>query len=316
MKITREIKTALLAISAIVLLIFGYNFLKGKNLLSNDKVFYAIYNNIEGLDVSSKVTINGYVVGKVSNIDFIGTSGKLKVTFVIEKDFEFGKKSVAKIYSAGFIGGKNLGIIPEANPTQMAKSGDEISSEIEPDLVGEVVGKLDPIQDKLKVVLDETSISLSRINKLLNEENTANISKALKSLTNTLNTLEYTSKNVDALLAGNRDNLEATLINFKNSSDNINKFSSEVSKVDVRKMMINLDETINKFSLIASKVNSNTGSVGKLVNDPAIYDNLDRATRQLDLLLQDMKLNPKRYVHFSVFGKKEKGYKKPKDSLK
>ncbi len=316
MKITREIKTAILVIFAIILLIFGYNFLKGENLFGDDKVFYATYNNVEGLTVSSKVTVNGFVVGKIKDIDFADAGGDLKVTFNVEGDFEFGKNSVVKIYSASFIGGKNLAIIPEVNPKQMAKSGDEITSKIEPGLIGEVVSKLDPIQAKLETVLEEASTSLSSINALLNKENTANISKAIKSLTNTLSTLEYTAKNVDALLGKNQNNIDSTILNFKQSSENINKMSNEIAEVKIAEMMSSLDKTITNFSDIAAKVNSNKGTAGKLINDATIYNNLDRATRQLDLLLQDMKLNPKRYVHFSVFGKKGKEYNKPKDSLK
>jgi len=316
LKITKEVKTGLLVLSAIALLIFGYNFLKGKNLLSTSKIFYALYDNVEGLDTSSKVTINGFVVGKVMDIDFANQNGKLKVTFSVEKDFEFGKNSVAKIYSAGFIGGKNIAIIPEKSPTVIAKGNETLASVIELGMIGEFSGKLDPIQNKLNVVLDQTAIMITSLNKVLNEENTANISKSLKSLSVTLKSLESVSKNANALIASNESALSTTLDNFKESSENINKLSKEISDVQISKLITDLDKTINDFSKVAEKLNSTDGTVGKFMNDPKIYDNMERATKQLDQLLQDVKLHPKRYIHFSVFGKKGGEYKKPKDSLK
>ena len=316
LNITKEAKTALLVISAIVLLIFGYNFLKGKNLLSNDKVFYALYENVEGLNSSSKVTINGFVVGHIIDISFANKEGKLKVTFQIENDFQFGKKSVAKIYSTGFIGGKNIAIIPEENPTAFAEGNETLASFVEIDVVSEFSDKLDPIQNKLNVVLDKTAVMITSLNRVLNEENTNNISESLKSLSSTLNNFKKTTASLNTLIADNKSSLSLTIDNFKKSSDNINKFSQEISNAEVSKLIADLNTIVGDFSKVASKLNTTSGTAGKLINDPRVYDNLDRATRQLDLLLQDVKLNPKRYVHFSVFGKKGKEYNKPKDSLK
>ena len=316
LKITKEVKTGLLVLSALALLIFGYNFLKGKNLLSNNKVFYALYDNVEGLDTSSKVTINGLAVGKVLDIDFTDGTGKLKVTFNVENDFKFGENSVAKIYSSGIIGGKNLAIIPEKNPTVMAVNKQVLSSVIEPGLLGAFSNKLDPIQKKISVVLDEATVMATSINRVLNKENTANISKSLKTLTSTLETLNTTTGSVKRLVAANEKSLSLTIDNFKNSSENINKFSKEVSEMEISKLSTDLDKLMKDFSSIASKLDSNSGTVGKLVNDPTVYNNLDRATKQLEQLLQDVKLNPKRYVHFSIFGKKGTEYEKVKDALK
>ena len=316
MKITKEAKTALLVISAIILLIFGYNFLKGKNLLSNDKVFYALYNNVEGLNNSSKITINGFVVGHIIDISFADKSGKLKVTFNVQNDFKFGKNSVAKIYSAGFIGGKNIAIIPEENPKAYAEGNETLRSFVEIDIIDEFSDKLDPIQNKLNIVLDKTALMITSLNKVLNEDNTKNISESLKSLSVTLNNLKTTTKNVNGLIASKQSSFNTIINNFEKSSNNINEFSKEVAAIEVSKLTSNLNKTVSEFSKIADKLNSKSGTAGKLINDPKIYNNLDRATRQLDLLLQDVKLNPKRYVHFSVFGKKGKEYNQPKDSLK
>lgn len=316
MRITKEAKTAVLVISAIILLIFGYNFLNGKNLLSNDKVFYALYNNVEGLNSSSKITINGFVVGHIVDIGFADKSGKLKVTFNVQDDFKFGKNSVAKIYSTGFIGGNNIAIIPEENPKAYAEGNETLASFIEADMISEFSDRLDPIQNKLNIVLDKTALMITSLNKVLNEDNTKNISESLKSLSVTLNNLKTTTNSVNGLIASKEASLSAIIDNFEKSSNNINKFSNEVAAIEVTKLTSDLNKTMSEFSKIADKLNTNSGTAGKLINDPKVYDNLDRATRQLDLLLQDVKLHPKRYVHFSVFGKKGKEYNQPKDSLK
>ncbi len=315
MKITKEIKAALIILSAIALLIFGYNFLKGNNLLSHDKEYFAFYDNVGGLDHASKVTINGLQVGKVKDITFADVSGKLKVAFTIESDFKFGTNSKAQIYSASLIGGKNLAIIPEQNPTTFAESGTTLPSSIDEGMVGELTSKIDPISEKLNRVLSKVDTTLTGINSLLNKENTTVIAKTLKDLSSTINSFKSTSSKVHGLLAENESNLNTALTNFKNASGNVDKLSEELSTIDIREIAERLDKITKDVASMTAKVDNGTGTVGKFINDPSVYKNIDRATKQLDQLLQDMKLHPKRYVHFSIFGKKNKEYVKPKDSL-
>lgn len=316
MKITKEIKAALIILSAIGLLIFGYNFLKGNNLLTHNKEFYAYYNDVNGLDTASKVTINGFHVGKVQDIQFADASGKLKVTFNIETDFKFGTQSKAQIYSTSIIGGKSLAIVPEPNPTEFAESGATLLSETDGGMISELTSKIDPISEKLERVLTKVDTTLIGINRILSVENTNVISKSLADLSVTLNSFKTTSARIDGILVKNQDNLNASLSNFKSASTNIDTFSKDLANADIKTITDRLNKVSVDVSTMTSKLNSNTGTAGKLINNPAVYDNMDRATRQLDLLLQDMKLNPKRYVHFSLFGKRNKPYKKPKDSLK
>ena len=316
MKITKEVKAGVMVLSAITLLIFGYNFLQGKNLLTSSRNFYALYDNVEGLTTASSVTINGLQVGKIMEIDFQDAKGKLRVSFSVDSDFKFGKNSVAQIYSAGFISGKSLSIVPEPNPTIWAENGQELKSDVDNGILDAVTSSLDPIQFKLNAVLQKTDKMLASLNTLLNEENTKNISASLKDLSSSLNSLKYTSGSLQSLLAKNEVNLSNTITNFSDASTNAKKLTEKLANAPLDKTLVELDETVSAFSDISKKLNSNHGTVGKLLNDKKVYDNLEKATRQLDLLLQDMKLHPKRYVHFSVFGKKDKEYEQPKDSLK
>lgn len=305
-----------MVLSAIALLIFGYNFLNGNNLLTNSRTFYALYDNVEGLSTSSLVTINGMQVGKIRKIDFADSKGKLKVTFTVDSDFKFGKNSIAQIYSAGFISGKSLSVIPELNAVTLAENGQELKSKVDDGLMDVVANSLDPIQQKLNAVLQKTDVMLASINSLLNEENTKNISASIKDLSSSLNSLKYTSGSLQSLLAKNELNLSQTISNFNDASVNAKKLTEKLANAPLDETVAKLNETVSTFSSISKKLNSSQGTAGKLLNDEKVYDNLEKATRQLDLLLQDMKLNPKRYVHFSVFGKKGTEYDQPKDSLK
>lgn len=316
MKITKEVKAGVMVLSAIALLIFGYNFLKGNNLLTNSRTFYALYDNVEGLSTSSLVTINGLQVGKILKIEFEDEKGKLRVTFSVDSDFKFGKNSIAQIYSAGFISGKSLSIIPEPNATTMAENGQVLKSKVDDGLMDVVASSLDPIQQKLNAVLQKTDVMLASVNILLNEENTKNISTSLKDLSSSLNSLKYTSGSLQSLLAKNEVNLSKTITNFSEASTNAKTLTEKLANAPLDQTIAELNKTVATFSAISKKLDNGQGSAGKLLNDDDVYDNLEKATRQLDLLLQDMKLHPKRYVHFSVFGKKDKEYVQPKDSLK
>ena len=158
MKYSKEVKTALLAIIAIILLIFGYSFLKGKNLLDSSKTFYAVYADVEGLSPSSPVTINGLKVGTVTDIEFLDTSGLLLVTFTIDKEFPFSKNSIAELYGGGLIGGKSVAILPEYEPGNIAESGDTLPSNIEEGLLELVNERLTPLQEKVEQAVESADL--------------------------------------------------------------------------------------------------------------------------------------------------------------
>ncbi len=315
MKITKEVKASILVLSAIALLIFGYSFLSGKNLLRTDRVFYAMYDNVEGLSTSSPVTINGFKVGKILKIEFADAKGSLKVTFSVSNKFKFGKNSTAKIYSMGFVEGNGLAIVPEKNPTEFAQSNDFLKSNIELGMVDSLKNQLSPLQAKVETVLSKTDVLITSLNKVLNEENTTVISKSLKDLSSSLQSLKYTTGTAQSLISENQLKLSQTITNFSEASNGIKLLSTKLSNAPVDELITELDATVNTFSTIATNLKSGKGTAGKFLNNNDVYNNLDRATRQLEMLLQDMKLNPKRYVHFSVFGKKNKEYNKPNDSL-
>lgn len=306
----------MLAVVAIALLIFGYSFLKGQNLLDNDRTFYAVYDNVEGLAPSSNVTINGFEVGKITDIDFLDNTGRLLVTFSVKDDFQFSNSSIAQIYGGGLIGGKSLAILPVYEKGNMAKSGDTLTGQIDEGIFELVNDRLTPLQKKVEAVIRDTDSVLTAVNDVLDKDTRENLRVAIANISATSVAFKNASQSLNGLLSDNSNKLNRTFTNLDEITTNFNKISDTLSQVEFKRVVDNLDKVVADFESISSKLDRGEGTAGKLINDDQMYVNLERATKQMEELLQDIKLNPKRYVHFSVFGKNPGGYEEPKDSLK
>jgi phospholipid/cholesterol/gamma-HCH transport system substrate-binding protein len=313
LKLSREVKTGILAIGAILLFIFGYSFLKGTNLFQDSRVFYVKYKNVEGLAKSAPVTINGLNVGKINDITFANKTGGLVVKFTVESDFVFSRNSLVRIYSSGLIGGKSLGVFPEYDPENIAKSGDTLRGEIDGGMLDAVSKALGPLQEKLSTTLTTVDTLLISVNDVLDNDTRVNLKQAIKNLNITLNSLSGASAKLNTLLANNTDKLDRTFTNLDDMSLNLSKFSDSLVQLQTGKLVADLQEVINGFDRIVKGIDNGEGTVGKLMKDDQLYENLEGASRQLEQLLQDLKLNPKRYVNISVFGKKQKEYATPED---
>lgn len=317
MKYSREVKTALLALTAIIILIVGYSFLKGENLLDSSRTFYAVYDDVEGLSPSSEVTINGLKVGQVTNIDFLNSKGQLVVTFTVKNDFAFSKNSIAEIYGGNIIGGKSLAIIPKYDQQSgMAESGDTLQGKKEEGIMELVNDRLTPLQEKIENTIVSADSMVTAIAEVLNDTTRQNIRGTFKNLDATVASFRTTAEELQGIVQGNSGKIDRTLTNLDEMSTNFNRFSDTLSQMNIKQITTDLENVITDFEQISDKLNSGEGTAGKLLNDEGVYNNLDRATRQLEELLQDIKLNPKRYVHFSVFGKNPGPYEEPEDSLK
>lgn len=313
MKFTREVKTALLAIIAILLLIFGYSFLEGKNLLDSNRTFHAIYNDVEGLSPSSAVTINGLKVGQVTEIDFLDEQGTLVVSFTVEKNFDFSKNSIAQIYGGNIIGGKSLAIVPDYEIDEMAKSGDTLRSETEEGIMELVNEQLTPLRQKVENTIVSADSLVTAVNRILDDSTTQSIQNTFKDLNATVTSFKTTANSLEGIVGRNSGKMDRTFTNLDEMSTNFNSFSDTLTKMDIGRITANLEKVVADFERVSEKLNNKEGTAGKLINDDAVYNNLDNATKELEQLLQDVKLNPRRYVHFSVFGKNPKPYKEPRE---
>ncbi len=286
-----------------------FNFLKGTNLLSSKGVYYSEFNHVGGLAPSAPVLINGLNVGKVENIEFIeGENGKLSVAFSVGKAYQFSKNSTVELFDNGFLGGKALQIIPTYDNAAKAVYGDVLQSKIKGGLTTIIGEQLSPIQQKLNSVLSTTNSSLSNINSILDEQTKNDLKQAISGLSVTLNSFKSTSQTLNALIKANEAKLNSTLNNFEKTTTNFTKISNDLAKQNIGETVKKLNTTLNNFDKIIASIEKGEGSIGKLLKDDSMYTNLQGASLQLEQLLEDMKLNPKRYVHFSLFGKKVKQY--------
>lgn len=311
MTLSKEVKTGILAIGAILLLIFGYSFLKGTNLLEKNREFFVKYQNVEGLAKAAPVTINGLTVGKVQDISFANEEGWLVVKFSIQNDIEFSKNSLARIYSAGLIGGKSLGVFPQYDANNVAKSGDTLRGETEDSMLSVVTKALGPLEQKVNNTLATVDTLLFNVNAVVDEDTRKNLKEAIAHLNRTLNTFSGVSENIDKLLVNNSDKWDNTFTNLDKTVGNLSRLTDSLAQLETGRLVTDLQDVVTRVNRIVADVDNGNGSIGKLIKDDALYNNLEGASRQLEQLLQDVKLNPKRYVHISVFGKKNKEYKTP-----
>jgi len=309
LRTTKEIKTAILILSGILLFIFIFNYLKGENLLSNARKITAVYDNVEGLASSAAVTINGHAIGKVQDIRFTEDgSGKLEVLMLVDSDFEFSKNSTAQLYESGLIGGKAIAIIPAFDGAENVVSGDVLGSSVKPGLTELVNQRLTPLQEKIETVMVSADQLLTNVNSVFDAETKTNIKSSIAQLKQTITSFETTSNALNGLLEDNKSSITSTLNNFSGISEDLSEVSTSLADANLKETINGLQSTITNFDALLSDIEQGEGSVGKLMKDEGLYNNLEGALGQLEALLEDMKLNPKRYVHFSLFGKKNKPY--------
>jgi phospholipid/cholesterol/gamma-HCH transport system substrate-binding protein len=309
LKITQEIKAAILVLSGILLFIFIFNYLKGENLLSNSRKITTIYDNVEGLVPSAAVTINGHKIGKVQDISFTEDgSGKLEVVMLIDSDFKFSTNSTAKLYESGLIGGKAIAIVPANDGAANVASGDVLRSEIKPGLTELVNQRLTPLQQKIEKVITSTDVLINNVNSIFDDKTKTTIKGSISQLEKTITSFELTSNTLNALVQNNKTSITTTLGNFSDISENLSEVSSNLAEADLKQTINGLQSTISNFDELLKNIEKGEGSIGKFMKDEGLYNNLEGALGQMEALLEDMKLNPKRYVHFSLFGKKPKPY--------
>ncbi|WP_291104268.1 MULTISPECIES: MlaD family protein [unclassified Flavobacterium] len=311
MKLTREIKTAILVIATILLFIWGYSFLKGRDLFTNYKTFYVEYDNVEGLAKSAPVTINGLTVGKVSSITLSENTGKLLVELQLKTDFPISKSSIAAIYEPGFIAGKQIAIYPNFSDKTIAVDGQQLQGKIKLGLTASVSEKLIPIQKKLEKIMVNTDNLITGINNVLDKKGQENLKTSLSELSKTIAQFHKASSSLNTILDDNKGQIKGVVTNFNKISSDFSKISDSLNKADLGKTAKNLQKTLANVDKLMANLQAGKGTMGKILNDESLYNNLSKTSKELELLLQDVRLHPTRYVNVSLFGKKNKPYVEP-----
>lgn len=313
MKISREIKTGIVVLGGILLFILGFSYLKSTPLFDNSKTFYAVYNHVGGLQSGTQVTINGFSVGKVNDIRFNDASGNLLVTFTVDNSFSFSKNSNAELYDTGIIGGKGIQIKPVFDGAVVAKSGDTLPSSSRPGLTELVQQRLTPLQAKVEGAVTNADSLLMNVNDILDPKTKKDLRESIAGLNTLVKSFQGSANSLNSLLADNQDNLNKSITNLGVITENFNKLSDTLVNAGLGGTIKKLQSTMGNINDMMAKIEGGEGSLGKLVNDKVLYNNLTNASRELDLLLQDFRLNPKRYVNVSVFGKKQIDYALPEE---
>lgn len=321
MKYSKEIKLAFVVILSIGLLIYGLNYLKGIDILEKYRQYYAVYDHIEGLLPDNTVQINGFKVGKVNKIIFHpDNSGSILVGFIVNGNaLQIPENSIARIESLDLLGTKAISI-KLGNSVVNSENGDTLNSEIQTSLQDEVNKQVQPLKEKAEALISSIDSVMIVVQTVFNKNARENLSRSFESIQRAIETFERTSLKLDTLMTEEKQrindimrNIDFITKNIRNSNDqltniinNISTFSDSLVKADIVTTIKHTDEAMTEFSGIIEKINKGQGTVGMLVKNDSLYKNLEFSAGALNNLLRDMEQNPKRYVHFSVFGRKDK----------
>ena len=316
MKLSKEVKTGLLVTGAIAALLWGMNYLKGYDLLSDDSKFFAVYSNVDGLVPSSDVVLNGVKVGMVQNIQFTpDNSGRIVVDLVIKSDVFISKTSVARIISTDLLGSRGVSIVLDPNGAR-AEDGDTLASEVQTNLADQ----LSPVKDKAESLIQTLDSLAYSINLIVSPANRKSLDASFVNLDKTLANLESVTGSLDKMVSSDQgklkkmiDNLESITSNIKNNNEalasalqNIEKITDSLAASNLTSTVNNANSTLSQTASIMEKINKGEGTIGMLINNDSLYRALEQSAVDLDKLLIDLRENPKRYVHISVFGSRSK----------
>lgn len=329
MKIKREIKIAALFIVGLVAFIWGFNFLKGKNLIYRQLILYAVYDKVDGLSSANPVYLNGLKVGQVHRVYFEGEgSTRIISRIMISEDVPIPVNSIARIISSDLMGSKAIDLVLGDSPI-LVVSGDTLRSELQASLQDEVNRQVQPIKNKAEELLASIDTLVTAMHAVVDDDARTNIALSFESIRSTIRSLEHTSYTIDTLVQTEKrrlavilENVESISNNFRESNEelttlmrNLASISDSIAAVNIVQAFENLEQSTVKINSILHNIETGEGSLGLLVNDEQLYRELESASRELNQLIEDMKLNPGRYVHFSLFGSRaaKKEYTPPAD---
>ncbi len=303
---TKEVKIALVAIVGIVVLFFGLHFLKGMPVFSTDKVYYASFQNINGLSSSNPIYADGYQVGNVKEIIYdYNKSGRVLVEFQVDNDLRIPKGSSAEIVS-DLMGNIKMNLLLANNPRERVEPGDTIQGNLDAGLMGSVQS----LVPTLSAMLPKVDSILTSVNMLLADPA---IRASLHNIQTISSNLAVTSAGLNRLVAeangkvpGILSKADYAMAKAGSTLNNADRLSANLAQLDVAQTLAKVDRTLDNVESVTRQLNSPNGSLGLLMRDPALYNNMNSTVRSADSLLTDLKKHPKRYVHFSLFGKKDK----------
>lgn len=324
MKYTKEIKTGVLALSAIALLVLGINFLKGSSFFGGDDVYYAYFSNSGGVTPANSVVVNGVEIGKIIDVKITNSKDSLRrveMKFSIQdENFKIPKDSKITVGAIELLS-KGMIIQPGHIEKGIFQPGDKIQGETLVDIFSQVKLYVDPINAKLQKLMASVDKVVTSFSAFWDTTATSSLTTSLEEVQIAIHRFGVVAKDVEGLIKDEKvrlhnifSNVESITENLKLSNEkisgiigNVDKITNDIATADLKKVMGEAQDAIHKFSLILNDINEGKGSIGKLAKDEKLYNELVKSNKSLQDLLNDLELHPERYVHFSVFGRKSKG---------
>lgn len=328
MKLSKEFRIGIVVICAIAAFIWGLNFLKGSNLFTSKYFLYSIYPKIDGLIPANPILVNGYKIGQINEIKLIKRNGvnMVLVKFLLTEDVEIPKNSIARAVSSDLLGSKAVEIV-FSNEKEMVQNGDTLLAEAEQGLKESVDKRIAPLQAKAENLISSIDSVMTVVNLVLNNKTRENLDKSFESIRKAILTLEQTAYKLDDMIASEKTKISSVITHMNSITNNLDKngqkidniianvssVSDSLAKSDLKAAIADADKSLKELNMVLARINAGQGTLGKLAKNDSLYNNLNKSSEDLDKLLKDLRINPERYIHFSVFGRKEKGKNKPKN---
>ena len=315
-RLSKEFLTGFIFLLSIVLLIYGIKFLKGIDIFNSNKTYFSVYSNVNGLQVGSNITLNGFNVGIVNDIILFNDNKELLVSFSLTMLDSIPDNSNFKIINQDLMGTKGVSLIL-GNSVSYANFGDTITSSVENSLQDEVNAQILPLKNKAEELIGSVDSLLTIVTAVLNKNTRENLSNSISSLDQTFLLMSKTMVKVDSLVYFNDNriskilsNIEAISSNINNNNNNIKQIIENVSLITDSIAKSDIISFVQNINELTSNISNGKGSLGKLINDDAFYNNLEKSSAEMNQLIEDIKNNPSRYVNFSILGGAKKPYKK------
>jgi phospholipid/cholesterol/gamma-HCH transport system substrate-binding protein len=323
--VKKEVKVGIVVLVAIGVFIYGFNFLQGNNLFNPQRKLYAVYAKVDGLLEANPLLLNGYKVGQVNKIELREQNGKydVRVTFFLSSDVEIPDSSIARIVSSDLLGSKAVNLVFSDKKT-FVENGAYLKGESEEGLQQAVDKRIAPLQKKAEALISSIDSVMQVVTQVMNADVRRNLIQSFESIKNTITTLEHTTYKVDTLLSSQQyaianiiqkvnsitSNVEQNNAQLTNVIHNFSDISDSLAAANVKKTIEQTNQALLQANEMLAQINSGKGSMGKMIKNDSLYDNLNRSAESLDKLVRDLRYNPERYVHISVFGRKDRNKQK------
>ena len=291
-------------LTSILLFIFGFNYLKGTSLIDRQKTLYAVYDEVDGLLVGANVMINGLSIGNVTELEFLKNSTKILVTLKVKDELNFSSKSTASIYETGVLGGLAISIEPLFDRESIVQTGDTLRSSVRPGLTELINRQIEPLSRQLQSTITSVDSIFSGASSVLNKQTQLNIKESIEVLTSAINSINNSAYIIEGTLTEKNDKISKSIDNIESISENLSKVTKELNEFGLSNVLVDLKESTEGINSVIQNLNSDSSSLGKLINKDELYENLNSSILSLNNLIDDINENPKKYVHFSIFGRK------------